>query len=52
MVYENGNLNEKENKLHMMNRGHAKSFCAGVLEVIKSSERAVKEDRKVCSRQQ
>ena len=28
-----------------MNRGHTKSFCVGVLEVIKTSERVLSETR-------
>ena len=32
------NMDKNENKIHTVNEGHPKSFCVGVLEVIKSSE--------------
>ena len=32
------NMDKNENKMHTVNEGHPKSFCVGVLEVIKSSE--------------
>ena len=44
-IYQNGNLDEKENKTHTVDRGHAKSFCVGVLEVIKTGEGVVSEAR-------
>ena len=31
-------IDENKNKIHMVNGGHLKSFCVGVLEVIKSSK--------------
>jgi hypothetical protein len=34
-----------QNELRTVNRGHAKRFCVGVLEIIKASERVVSEAR-------
>jgi hypothetical protein len=36
---------KNENKVRTVDGGHAKSFCVGVLEVIKTSERIVSETR-------
>ena len=43
IIYEDVDLDVDGDKVRTVDRGHAKSFCVGVLEVIKTGERVVAE---------